>query len=134
MEYVELRVFDDDREAGTVLQMLHAARINCHLRDEHIQCHDKHLSPVIGGLKLMVHHTEVKRAWELMEKAEAAWLRQIPCPVCHKHTLQAVIYTRDHRCHLSALARLVLNGQSVEINKIYQCSSCGYDFKDLRKR
>ena len=112
------------------MDMLRNDSINCYLKDEHIRA-DARLSPAIGGLKLMVHHTQVERAWNLMEKAEQDYLRHIPCPVCHSHTLKAVSITRDHSCKLSALASMVLNGHSVEINMVYQCSRCGYDFRDL---
>lgn len=130
MEFVELRSFENYKEARSVLDMLMEARIHCYLKDEHIRA-DASLSPVIGGLRLMVHHTQVESAWDLMEKAEQEYLKRVPCPVCHSHALQAVSITRDHRCKLSALASMVLNGHSVEINMVYQCRRCGYDFKDL---
>ena len=134
MEFVEFRSFDDAAEANTVLNQLQRARINCYLKDPHIACRYTRLSPAIGGLKLMVHHSQVETAWDLMEKAEEVYLKKIPCPVCHSHSLKAVSITRDHSCKLSALASMVLNGHSVEINKKYQCGRCGYDFNELPGR
>ena len=133
MEYIEIRAFDNHHEASTVLRLLQQHQVRCYLRDEHIRA-DASLHPVIGGEKLMVHHTQVDRAWDLMEKAEQQFLRQIPCPVCHAHTLKAISITRHHRSRLSALASMVLNGHSVELAFVYQCSSCGYDFKELPRR
>ena len=134
MDFVEFRSFDDPAEANTVLIQLQQARINCFLKDPHILCGYSRLSPAIGGLKLMVHHSQVEMAWELMEQAEENYLKKIPCPVCHTRALKAVSITRDHRCKLSALASMVLNGHSVEINKKYQCGHCGYDFTELPGR
>ena len=133
MDFVPLRSFDNYIEAHIVLNMLQHANINCHLKDENIITLDPLLSPALGGMKLMVHHVHVERAWDLMEQAEQAYLKDVPCPVCKSHTLKAVSITREHKCKLGALASMMLNGHSVEVTKIYQCSKCGYDFKELPK-
>src|SRR5690242_10612782 len=131
MEYVEIRSFDNYIEANIVLNMLQHANINCYLKDEHIITIDPLLSPALGGMKLMVHHAHVERAWDLIDRAEQEYLKHIPCPVCHAHALKAVSVTKQHKCRLSALASMLLNGHSVEVTKIYRCSRCGYDFKEL---
>lgn len=131
MDYIALRTFDNYIEANIVLNMLQHDNINCHLKDEHIVTIDPLLSPAIGGMKLMVHHSHVERAWDLMEKAEQDYLKTIPCPVCKAHALKIVSITKKHKCKLAALASMLLNGRSVEIIKIYQCGQCGYDFKEL---
>ena len=131
MEYVEIRSFDNYIEANIVLNMLQHANINCYLKDEHIITIDPLLSPALGGMKLMVHHAHVERAWDMMEKAEREYLKTIPCPVCKMHTLKAISVTKQHRCKLGALASMLLNGHSVEVTKMYQCTNCGYDFKEL---
>lgn len=134
MDFVELRSFDNYIEANIVLNMLRHHNINCHLKDENIITIDPLLSPALGGMKLMVHHAHVERAWNLMDEAEEEYLRKIPCPVCHSHTLKAISITKNHRCKLSALASMLLNGHSVEVSKIYRCMRCGYDFKELPKQ
>lgn len=134
MDYVELRSFDNYIEANIVLNMLRHNNINCHLKDENIITIDPLLSPALGGMKLMVHHAHVERAWDLMDDAEQQYLKNIPCPVCHAHALKAVSVTKSHRCKLAALASMLLNGHSVEVNKIYRCTNCGYDFKELPKQ
>ena len=134
MSFVELRSFDNYIEANIVLSMLQSAGVECHLKDENIITIDPLLSPAIGGMKLMVFHNDVEKAWDLMEAAEDQYLKKIPCPVCKAHSLKAVSITRKHRGKLSALASMILNGHSVEITKIYQCQRCGYDFKDLPRQ
>ncbi len=133
MEFVQLRSFDNYIEANIVLSMLMAANINCHLKDENLVTIDPFLSPAIGGMKLMVHHSHAERAWELLDEAEEQYLKSIPCPVCRAHALKAVSIAREHKCKLGALVSMLLNGQSVEVKKIYKCSACGYDFKELPK-
>lgn len=131
MEYVQLRSFDNYIEANIVLTMLQAAHVVCYLKDEHTVTIDPLLSPAIGGMKLMVHHTHAERAWSLMDEAEAQYLKSFACPVCHAHALQAVSVHRQYSSRFSALVSMLLNGQAVEEKKIYKCQSCGYDFKEL---
>ena len=131
MEYVQLRSFDNYIEANIVLNMLRHEHINCHLQDENIITIDPLLSPALGGMKLMVHHAHIERAWDLMDKAEEQYLKSIPCPICKAHALKAISYTKKYKCKLSALVSMLLNGKSVEVGKMYQCSACGYDFKEL---
>ena len=131
MDFVQLRTFDNYIEANIVLNMLQNHSVNCHLKDENIITINPMLSPAIGGMKLMVHHAHVPRAWDLMEEAEKAYLKDIPCPVCKAHALKAVSITRSHRSKLAALASMLLNGHSVEVTKMFRCNKCGYDFKHL---
>ncbi|MEI6947564.1 DUF2007 domain-containing protein [Paraflavisolibacter sp. H34] len=131
MEFVPLRSFDNYIEANIVLNMLQASDINCHLKDEHIVTIDPLLSPALGGMKLMVHHAHAEKAWELLDEAEEQYLKSIPCPVCKAHALKAVSVFKEHKCKLGALVSMLLNGQSVEVTKVYKCAHCGYDFKEL---
>lgn len=131
MDFVPLRSFDNYIEANIVLSMLMASNINCHLKDENTITIDPLLSPALGGIKLMVHHAHAERAWELLDEVEQQYLKSIPCPVCKEHGLKAVSITKEHRCRFGALISMLLNGRSVEVTKIYQCTYCGYDFKEL---
>lgn len=131
MHFVPLRTFDNYIEANIVLGMLMAADINCHLKDENTVTIDPLLSPALGGIKLMVYYQQMERAWELLEAAEQQYLKNIACPVCKTHNLKLVSVTKKYACKLSALINMLLSGQSVEIVKLYQCTNCGYDFKEL---
>jgi rubredoxin len=131
MDYVQLRSYDNYIEANIVLNMLRAANINCHLKDENVITIDPLLSPAIGGMKLMVHYAHVQQAWDLMNEAEQQYLKEIPCPVCKAHALTVISVTKKHKSRLAAFASMLLNGQSMEVSKRYQCTACGYDFKHL---
>ena len=131
MKFVPLRTFDNYIEANIVMNMLIASGINAHLKDEFTITIDPLLSPALGGMKLMVHYTQIERAWELLEDAEQQYLKSVPCPVCKAHALRIVSITKKYRCRLSALINMLLSGKSVELIKMYQCNDCGYDFKEL---
>jgi len=131
MTFVPLRTFDNYIEANIVMNMLIASGINAHLKDELTVTIDPLLNPALGGMKLMVHYTQIERAWELLEDAEQQYLKSIPCPVCKAHALTIVSITKKYKCRLSALINMLISGKSVELVKMYQCANCGYDFKDL---
>ena len=131
MTFVPLRTFDNYIEANIVMNMLIASGINAHLKDELTVTIDPLLNPALGGMKLMVHYTQIERAWELLEDAEQQYLKSIPCPVCKAHALTIVSITKKYKCRLSALINMLISGKSVELVKMYQCANCGYDFKEL---
>jgi hypothetical protein len=134
MTFVPLRTFDNYIEANIVLNMLVSSDINAHLKDEHTVTIDPLLSPALGGIKLMVHYSQAERAWELLEEAEEQYLKEISCPVCNAHNLRVVSVTKKYKCRLSAVINMMVSGKSVELVKMYQCASCGYDFKELPAR
>ena len=131
MEFVQLRSFDNYIEANIVLGMMQQSNINCHLKDEYLVTIDPLLSPAVGGMKLMVHNSQIERAWGLMNKAEENYLKSISCPVCKKHSLTIVQVTKKYKSKLAAFASMLLNGQSIETKKLYKCTACNYDFSVL---
>ena len=70
MDFVNLRSFDNYIRANIQLGMLQEEGINCHLQDEYIITIDPFLGPAIGGMKLMVHETQVQRANSLLEAVD----------------------------------------------------------------
>jgi hypothetical protein len=71
MQYVRLRSYDNYITANIQLGMLQDAGINCHLMDEFIITIDPLLSPIIGGMKLMVEQSQAERALDLLDAADA---------------------------------------------------------------
>ena len=70
MDFIPIRSFDNYVYAHITLSMLQDAGINCHLENEHTITVDPFLSPALGGIKLMVHPSQVQRATELLESTE----------------------------------------------------------------
>ncbi len=67
--FIEIRAYDNYIYAHIVLGKLQDAGINCHLKDEITITIDPLLSPALGGIKLMVAHSQVDRALELLEES-----------------------------------------------------------------
>jgi hypothetical protein len=70
MDFIPIRSFDNYVYAHITLAMLQDAGINCHLVNEHTITVDPFLSNALGGIRLMVHPSQVQRATELLESTE----------------------------------------------------------------
>ncbi len=70
MNFVELCSFDNYVRANIVLGMLREEGIDCHLKDELTITIDPFLSPMLGGIKIMVNEWHLKRAQELISERD----------------------------------------------------------------
>jgi len=70
MNFVEVCSFDNYVTANITLGMLQDAGINCHLKDEWTITIDPLLSPMLGGIKIMVYEPQAKRAMALLNDRE----------------------------------------------------------------
>jgi hypothetical protein len=68
MNFIQVQAFDNYISAHIVMAMLLDSGINCHLKDEYTLTIDPLLSPALGGIKLMVADSQIKRALELLEQ------------------------------------------------------------------
>ncbi len=70
MEYVQVRAFDNYISAHIRMGMLQEAGINCYLKDELTVTVDPFLSPMLGGMKLMVESSQMQRALKLLKETD----------------------------------------------------------------
>jgi hypothetical protein len=70
MNFVEVSSYDNYVTANITLGMLLDAGINCHLKDELTITIDPLLSPMLGGIKIMVYQPQVQRALALLNDRE----------------------------------------------------------------
>lgn len=70
MGFVQVRSFDNYISAHIRMGMLQEAGINCHLKDELTVTVDPFLSPMLGGMKLMVESSQVQRAIDLLKETD----------------------------------------------------------------
>jgi len=69
-DFIQIGSFDNYITAHIRLALLQDAGINCYLKDEYTITIDPLLSPALGGMKLMVHASQVDRALELLADTE----------------------------------------------------------------
>jgi hypothetical protein len=70
MNLVAVREFNDYISAYVIMGRLKEEDIVCHLQDEHTITTAPFLSPIFGGIKLMVPEAQKNRALELLTKWE----------------------------------------------------------------
>ena len=70
MNFVAVREFDEYISAHIVMGRLKEDDIVCYLQDEHTITTAPFLSPIFGGIKLMVPEPQKEQALELLTKWE----------------------------------------------------------------
>lgn len=71
MKFIVVKAFDDYISAHVVMGRLKEEDIVCHLENEHTITTAPFLSPISGGIKLMVPEAQSKRALELLTQWES---------------------------------------------------------------
>ena len=67
MGYQAITSFDNYIQANIVLLRLQDEGINCHLENEYSVTVGPFLSPLIGGIRLLVHDAQVERAQSILD-------------------------------------------------------------------
>jgi len=117
--------------ANMTLGMLQENEINCHLKDEYIVTIDPLLNPAVGGIKLMVAESQLDRAKELINEAEANYIATIPCPNCHHLSLTVEEKVSKPESFWGKLKNIAAYGQESTYKKIYRCTNCKSIFSEL---
>jgi DNA-directed RNA polymerase subunit RPC12/RpoP len=113
------------------LGMLKEAGISCHLKDEYTITIDPLLSPALGGIKLMVEEGELAQASKLLNEAQHAYARTIPCPTCGEKRLEPVTETTYYTSWAQKLKSMLLYGADHEVKSFYRCGNCLSSFREL---
>ena len=71
IKFIVVKAFDDYISAHVVMGRLKEEDIVCHLENEHTITTAPFLSPISGGIKLMVPEAQSKRALELLTQWES---------------------------------------------------------------
>lgn len=70
MELIPVKEFDDYISAHVIMGRLKEEDIICHLQNEHTITTAPFLSPIFGGIKLLVPASQKDKALELLRKWE----------------------------------------------------------------
>ena len=124
MNFKPIAFYDNYLLANMALGMLQENDVNCHLKDENIITIDPLLSPAIGGIKLMVEEQDYERSENIIKDAEAAYLKEIPCPSCGSHSLIAEEKTNEPAGFWGKLKNQIAYGQTSTYSKRYRCQNC----------
>ena len=131
MTYKQIASYDNFLLANMTLGLLQENNVNCYLKDEHIVTVDPLLSPAVGGIKLLVEENDFADAEGLIKDAEAAYLKEIPCPNCKSLSLVVEEKTDNPTGFWEKLKNQVAYGQTSTYSKMYRCENCKRLFSEL---
>jgi phage FluMu protein Com len=124
MNFKVIATYDNFLVANMTLGLLQENNINCHLKDENIVTVDPLLNPAVGGIKLMVDENDYNAALGLIKDAEAAYLKEIPCPYCKLFSLVVEEKINKPDSLWGKIKNLIAYGQTETYSKNYRCQSC----------
>ena len=131
MTYKQIASYDNFLLANMTLGLLQENNVNCYLKDENIVTVDPLLSPAVGGIKLLVEENDFADAEGLIKDAEAAYLKEIPCPNCKSLSLVVEEKIDNPTGFWEKLKNQVAYGQTSTYSKMYRCENCKRLFSEL---
>ena len=130
MNLVTVKTFDNYFTANITLTRLHAAGVECYLKDEYTVTIDPILSNAIGGIKLVVKKSYEAMVKKLLDTYEAEYVKAATCPNCGSNSF--VYITKPGATnYLTAIFTWIFSGYAVAPDYVYQCGKCGYESERL---
>jgi DNA-directed RNA polymerase subunit RPC12/RpoP len=131
--FVAVRSYDNYISANLVLQQLEEANIRAWLQDEHTTVAlGPILSNTIGGIKLMVFHSQVPRAQLLLKDIEQAYHESVKCPHCGSADIHFITQTSSIQANwFSSIASWLFGNYTVTVKQVYRCFGCNVEFDEL---
>src|SRR3954471_16414174 len=126
MELVTVKTFDNYFLANIYLTRLHAAGIECYLKDEYTVTIDPIIANAIGGIKLVVRKEAVTNVLSLLKEYEAGYLQSASCPMCGSNNFHQVTKPAAAN-YLTAIITWIFGRYALAPDYVYQCQQCGYE-------
>jgi DNA-directed RNA polymerase subunit RPC12/RpoP len=132
MSYTLLNTYDNYIDANLHLMQLQEEGINCWLKDEHTVTIDPILTNAIGGIKLMVHETQLERAADLLRSIINKAKANKACPYCSSLNVEYIVSNRKSSNIFSAIFTFLLGDMAIGAQKIYRCFNCEKEFEEVK--
>ena len=130
MKLVTLRSFDNYFTANITLTKLHAAGIECYLKDENTVTIDPMLSNAIGGIKLVVKNEDEAMVRALLHNYDIEYMKAATCPKCGSNNF-TYITKPGATNYLTAIFTWIFSSYAVAPNYVYSCGQCGFESERL---
>ena len=130
MELVTVKTFDNYFLANITLTKLHAAGVECYLKDEYTVTIDPILTNAIGGIKLVVKAIDEASVRALLDEYEASYMNSASCPKCGSSSF-TYIAKPGVTNFLSAIFTWIFSSYAVAPDYVYHCGQCGYESERL---
>jgi hypothetical protein len=128
VHFAQIRSYDNYITANLQLSLLKDHGITCYLKDELTITIDPLLSPAIGGMKLMVVAAEAEKAHQLLDEAEAEYIKTLACTICGQHAIEKITHVENPTSFWGKLKNQLLGGSAVVLKTYYRCGNCGNPF------
>lgn len=126
MDLITVKTFDNYFSANIILTRLHAAGVECYLKDEYTVTVDPILCNAIGGIKLVVKKTDVKTVTIILENYEREYLQSATCPTCGANKF-AYIAKPGLPNYITAIFTWLFSNYALAAEYTYQCANCGFE-------
>lgn len=130
MNLVTVKTFDNYFTANILLTKLHAAGVECYLKDENTVTIDPMLSNAIGGIKLVARKSDEAMVKQLLADYETEYLNAATCPKCGSNNI-AYIAKPGATNYLTAIFTWLFSSYAVAPDYVYQCENCGFESERL---
>ena len=130
MDLVTVKTFDNYFLANITLTKLHAAGIECYLKDEYTVTIDPILTNAIGGIKLVVKKEDEAMVSQLLNDYDTEYMKAATCPTCGSNAF--VYITKPGASNfLTAIFTWFFSSYAVAPDYVYHCEKCGYESERL---
>ena len=133
MHLVTVKTFDNYFLANIVLTRLHAAGVECYLKDEYTVTIDPIISNAIGGIKLVVKKDDEVATIDLLKQYDDEYMKAVVCPKCGSNNF-TYIAKPGATNYLTAIFTWLFSSYAVAPDYIYECGKCGYESEHLPER
>ncbi len=130
MEMETIRTFDNYFSANITLTKLHAAGVECYLKDEYTVTIDPILTNAIGGIKLIVKMEDAELVKKLLAEYDEAYLKSATCPRCGNNSF-AYVSKPGVANVVTAIFTWIFSSYAVAPDYVYQCGDCGFESERL---
>ncbi|MEP7143365.1 MAG: hypothetical protein ABI707_10865 [Ferruginibacter sp.] len=130
MILVTVKTFENYFSANIILTKLHAAGVECYLKDEYTVTLDPILSNAIGGIKLVVKKSDESMVKQLLDTYESEYVKAATCPKCGSNDF-AYITKPGAANYLTAIFTWIFSSYAIAPDYVYQCGKCGYENERL---
>ncbi len=130
MNLVTVKTFDNYFTANITLTRLHAAGVECYLKDEYTVTIDPILCNAIGGIKLVVKKSDEAMVKQLLDTYNSEYMNAATCPKCGGNNF-TYIAKPGATNYLTAIITWIFSSYAVAPDYVYQCEKCGFESERL---
>lgn len=135
MGLVTIKTFDNSIEAHMMKAKLESENIMCFLFDENIVGLNPLYNIAVGGIKLKINKSDIKKATEIIEETVKSSLSNdqgevIKCPNCKSEDIYSGFKSmRGAKGIISTIVSFLFMVFPIYYKTVYKCKKCGYEFK-----